>query len=533
MLYLYRIQGDKMKKYYAIVFSFFVITLSFIFILNMNKSYSYGLTYEITGTKGNRKLTFYDEDTNKVISVDTAINSYGISAYLALYDDGDVYFYRGSETNKDTYVKGSASEYADKLATSYGASGYRVKTTQEFKNAIDDVYKNYKIGEYYFFFSEYDSINFDTVKEYYMTNYGLSSTKQDYYTYTIKGPQEPARFAPDFATAKTQGYLRLDTYDIRISKNELQVVEDFVAKILPLMNTGSDYTKILAAYTYIINTTSYLVDDGFVNDLLASNTSIYDVFINRKSVCIGYSIAFSYLMDKMGIESYIVDDITSVDDTNQTASSSHTFNIVKLDGKFYRIDLTGKQFLTSMRSLYDNKLTLATSAYNTSGKATTYTFDYTTINTYLNASKTIKTTTTKRQELSIATTKAQAPLNAKIQSSGVQATTYQTTTTTDVYYTPNTETVTQNGGTTTYYINPGVTENVSPTNSNGETIDTNSESTSTTSATNTSKGINMNYIFVAMIIFVIIIFILYKLKFKKNNNTYDSDISDIIGKYRK
>lgn len=528
-----------MKKHYILVCTFLLIALTSIFILNMDKSYSYGLTYEITGSKGNRKLTFYDEDTNKQISLDSAINNYGISAYLSLYDDGDVYFYRGQETNKDTYVKGVEAEKADNLAKSYGASAYRVKTTDQFKKAFDDIFKNYKIGEYFFFFSKYENIDFAAVEQYYMTNYGLLNSKQDYYTYKVKGPQEPTRFPINLSASKNDGYFRMTTYDIRISKNEMQVAENFVNKILPLMQgDGSDYQKILAAYTYIVNTTSYLVDNGFFNDLLASNTSIYDVFINRKSVCIGYSIAFSYLMDKMGIESYIVDDITSVNDANQTANSSHTFNIVKLDGKFYRVDLTGKQFLTGMRSLYDKKLNISSSAYNKSGKPTTYSFDYSKINSYLNESKTMKTTTTKRQELNIQSTKAQAPLNLKTPNQGNNNNTSERTTTTiDNVTKPSNTVVTNNGGTTTtYYMNPSVTENINPTNpdNDNQTGDnvTNSSMENTNTSKNNSDGINLNYIFAAMIVFVILIFILYKVKMKKQV-TYDDNITDILDKYRK
>lgn len=526
-----------MKKCYMLVFTFLIITLVSIFSLNMNKSYSYGLTYEITGPKGNRKVTFFDEDTNKQIALDSAINTYGIREYLALYDDGDVYFYRGREVSKDVYTKGSATEESDKLAQCYGASAYRVKTTDEFKKALDDIYKNYKIGEYYFFFSKYDNIDFNAVEQYYMANYGLKDPRQDYYTYKIKGPQEPSRFTPNIIASKEIGYFKLETFDIRISKNEMQVAEDFVNKILPLMQgDGSDYQKILAAYTYIINTTSYLVDNGFINDLLASNTSIYDVFINRKSVCIGYSIAFSYLMDKMGIEAYIVDDITSVNDEFKTASSSHTFNIVKLDGKFYRIDLTGKQFLAGMRNLYDKKLNISSTAYNTSLKSTTYNFDYNKINFLLNEAKAIKTTTTKRQKLEITPTKAQAPLNSKLPHQDNNLSTNKTTTTTTTKDdTPKTNNVviTNNGGTTTtYYMNPSVTENINPSNNsqdpNANTLNTHT----TTPKKDNSNTINPNYIFASMLVFVILIFILYKLKMKKNR-TYDDDISDILNKYQK
>ena len=68
------------------------------------------------------------------------------------------------------------------------------------------------------------------------------------------------------------------------------------------------------------------------------NLIIHDL-INNKTVCIGSATAFSYLMDKLGIESYIVDHIASYDAKNRIYYSSHTYNVVKLDGKYYIVDI--------------------------------------------------------------------------------------------------------------------------------------------------------------------------------------------------
>ena len=68
-------------------------------------------------------------------------------------------------------------------------------------------------------------------------------------------------------------------------------------------------------------------------------------------------------MDKMGIESYIVDNLTVTNASSGDYSSSHTYNIVKLDGKFYTIDI-GSRFLTGVSGLYDSSLNTSSSSYS-------------------------------------------------------------------------------------------------------------------------------------------------------------------------
>ncbi len=214
---------------------------------------------------------------------------------------------------------------------------------------------------------------------------------------------EPNRFGINLNNAINNGELVLTTTNIRLSGNERVVVEDFVNKLLPyIQGNGSDYEKILATYTYIIKTTSYIVDNGFTNDLLASNTSVYDALISRKTTCIGYSIAFSYIMDKLGIESYIVDQITEADEATGSFASVHTYNVVKLNNQFYKIDLTGNIFLGGLSNteLYDNNLNISTTKYNGTMNIN---IDFAIIDNILNSSKNIKTTTTRKAEATTTT----------------------------------------------------------------------------------------------------------------------------------
>lgn len=518
----------------------FVFTNYFI-----NESYSYGLMLKISGTKGNRTLSYYDADSGTPISIDTAIKYYGATAYMMMYQDGTVYFYRGKEITKSEYDIGYQGEQADIRARNYGEAAYRVKDTEDVKEAFDDIYGNLRIGKFYLEFSPYEyenTIDWDEVEDYYMTNYGLKDVNQNYYNYSLKGDFEPDRFGSNNKPNSISGEMEINSTNIRITSNEYKVVDDFLNKLIPLMQgDGSDYQKILAAYTYITNTTTYLTDDGFVNDLLASNTSVYDVFINRKSVCIGYSIAFSYLMDKMGIDSYIVDNITKIDQANETFTSVHTYNIVKLEGKFYKIDLTGNIFLSGISSgeLSSNNLSLSSSSYNTSNKIKTYSFNYNTITSYLNASKSIKTTTTttakktttKMVTTSFKTTKG----NNTTDDSGMI---YIPTSNQNGQNNPQEQTTTNNSGENTTNTSSNESNN-GETNTTSETNNSNGEGETTLPLEEENKNeqesskepFNLNIVFGFLFVLVIVLYIIYRILRGKKRNINDEDIQLILNKH--
>lgn len=387
-------------KFRNFFYAFFIIsaTLLTTFILYNNKSYSYGITKEIIIQNGKKIIRYADPGEDANISFEDAYKYYDVPIYEQMYYNGEtIYFERGEETDYHTYIKGSESERADKEAALYGINAYRVHNTSEFIHAFDDIYQNLKIGEFHIFFSKYEVIDLNQVKSYYDEHYGVKNKKQNYYSYQEKGMWEPDRFSFDISSVNRNGELVLDTENIRISGNEMVILEDFVNKLIPYLNKGNDYDKILAAYTYMVNTSYYYVDNGLIDNFLETYTSAYDSLINKGTNCIGYSIGFSYLMDKMGIESYIVDQITKVNETDKTFESVHTYNIVKLENKFYKVDLTGKAFLTGINTseLYDNKLNISSTSYNGNKDIK---IDYDSINNILTSSKNIKTTTTKRVE---------------------------------------------------------------------------------------------------------------------------------------
>ena len=58
----------------------------------------------------------------------------------------------------------------------------------------------------------------------------------------------------------------------------------------------------------------------------------YGALVNGKAVCDGYTKAFQYLLQRVGIQSFMVTGIGN--------GVKHAWNIVRIDGKYYNVDLT-------------------------------------------------------------------------------------------------------------------------------------------------------------------------------------------------
>lgn len=115
------------------------------------------------------------------------------------------------------------------------------------------------------------------------------------------------------------------------SKEECEALNEqidrYVTECFLGMPTGlSDYGKVKYLYEYIIDRTEY--------DLMAKESqNICSVFLQGKSVCMGYARAMQYLLLKENILCTIV---------NGTAEEGeeHAWNMVRLDGEYYHLDVT-------------------------------------------------------------------------------------------------------------------------------------------------------------------------------------------------
>lgn len=287
---------------------------------------------------------------DEVISYEEAIEKHDLAPYLELfYDDRTIYFYYGEEVSKEEYDKGKAVFDADERANESDFNK-RVHNTDEFIDTVKDIYESKKIGMYVLVYTEYEYREFDLTKitDFY-NNELLTDINTNMYKFDDYGIYFPLRFMPIIGTNETQIMFN----NLVITDEEMKEVQEFTDYFLTLFEDSSDYEKILGVYTYLKETTKYMTDEGieyFIDGFL----SPYDAIFNKKNVCIGSATTFQYFMEELRIESYIVDRVEEKNLSEGTFVTSHTYNVVKLDDKWYVLDLVSddEAFLIAKSGAY-------------------------------------------------------------------------------------------------------------------------------------------------------------------------------------
>lgn len=141
-----------------------------------------------------------------------------------------------------------------------------------------------------------------------------------------------------------------------------RVVDSKVAGVLNnlKLTNASDYTKVKKIHDYVINNAKY--------DTTYQRSSAYDIFIYKTAVCEGYTLTAYRLFKDAGLESKNI--------TGYGKGVAHAWNLVKVEGKWYNIDLTwddpisssGKQILRYdyfLKSTADFKDHVRMDEYNT------------------------------------------------------------------------------------------------------------------------------------------------------------------------
>lgn len=110
-------------------------------------------------------------------------------------------------------------------------------------------------------------------------------------------------------------------------------VADYKEKLRPviddyrkqLMACESDYEKTELLYRKLIQDVTYDPD-------AENNQNILSVFLGKATVCQGYACAVQYLLQQVGIPCVIV--------TGTAQGQPHAWNMARLDGDYYYIDVT-------------------------------------------------------------------------------------------------------------------------------------------------------------------------------------------------
>ena len=95
--------------------------------------------------------------------------------------------------------------------------------------------------------------------------------------------------------------------------------------LLGIDSEASDYEKAKYVFDYLASEVEYKTD-------APDNQNIISVFLNHETVCQGYASAMQYLLNQLKIQSAVV--------TGTANGQSHAWNLVKLDGAYYYMDVT-------------------------------------------------------------------------------------------------------------------------------------------------------------------------------------------------
>lgn len=113
-------------------------------------------------------------------------------------------------------------------------------------------------------------------------------------------------------------------------------------------NLTENQKKVEAAVQKILSGTKGMRpqdQERFVHDYLvseivyqsnANDQNIYSAFVDKQTVCAGYSRAFQYVMQRLGIPCYYCRGYAG----NADKQENHAWNVIRMNGGWYNVDLT-------------------------------------------------------------------------------------------------------------------------------------------------------------------------------------------------
>ena len=125
--------------------------------------------------------------------------------------------------------------------------------------------------------------------------------------------------------------------DISSAAKEFEAKVDSIVNEVSLLRFDDDYGRVKYIHDMLIENVRYDYESYYESSVIDAKT---DAFINSAygplmvgdALCGGYAQAFSLLMHKLGIECVFV--------TGVADGGSHAWNLIKLGGEYYHIDLT-------------------------------------------------------------------------------------------------------------------------------------------------------------------------------------------------
>lgn len=143
-------------------------------------------------------------------------------------------------------------------------------------------------------------------------------------------------------------YLLKITPEYYTNADEEAVVDELVEEAI--LNSGldensTDYEKILWTHNFICDTVSYDTVHKHTPGSGHIQSTAYSALYYHTALCQGYAVLCYRLLKELGVDNRIVTGTATVSGEQQR----HAWNIVKLDGSYYNLDVT----MDDVDSAYD------------------------------------------------------------------------------------------------------------------------------------------------------------------------------------
>lgn len=156
--------------------------------------------------------------------------------------------------------------------------------------------------------------------------FGIYADKVSYFSISIENSvlgEYVYNFYPEYNVNSEKDQLE----KVQLMKNQMETAADEFIKQANITEGMTDYDKALALHDVVCANLAY--DNS---QSLEWIHTVYGAFVNKYAVCDGYSKAYQYLLNKVGIDSHIA--------TGWSKGEGHAWNLVKLDGEWYYTDVT-------------------------------------------------------------------------------------------------------------------------------------------------------------------------------------------------
>ena len=354
---------------------------------NFSTTSSISMSFSITGTydicvkvkdsAGTIEKKYFTVKVNPALTCKAKISSKSITLGQTVTLQGAAsggsggykysYLYRIGDKGSWKTLKGFSTSTSVKFTPSAEGNYTICIKAKDSYSTIDKMYFDLAVSE----LKNDSRMSADTVKEgtkVTLTGVASGGNGNYSYAYLIQSPGSSNwQTLKDFSTTRSCSFKpsKVGTYNVCIKVKdvtgtiakkymELRVTEKPASEKITDSIITSDMTniqKVKAIHDWLVSNVEYDEEGYSAGSISDESHTAAGLFKNRKAVCDGYANAFKEMAEYAGFETVVITGV-GIDSNNNV--ESHAWNQVKIDGKWYNIDVTWDDPVTSGSFGFDN-----------------------------------------------------------------------------------------------------------------------------------------------------------------------------------